>query len=56
MIYNIAAWNVKGLCSSLKQKEIKKVIRDNGLSLCGIIETQLRKKFVEKVYNNVFNG
>ena len=56
MILQIAAWNVKGMCSSLKPKEIKKFIRVNGISLCGIIETQLRKKFVEPVCNNVFAG
>lgn len=56
MLVQIGAWNIKGMCNSLKQKEVKKLIKTNGVSICGIIETQLRKKFVESVCNNVFSG
>ncbi|GJR76308.1 hypothetical protein Tco_0088673 [Tanacetum coccineum] len=44
----LVAWNVKGMCNTLKQNEVKTFIHDNNISLCGIIETQLRKKFMTK--------
>ena len=44
------------MCNSLKQKEIKKLVRSNGINLFGVIETQLKKKFVDSVCNNIFSG
>lgn len=54
MVVKIAAWNVKGMCNTLRQGEVKSLIKDNNISFLGIIETQLRKKFVNKVCNEVF--
>ena len=56
MILKLVAWNVKGLCNTLRHIEVKNFIRNNNISFCGIIETQLRKKFVDKVCGNVFGG
>ena len=53
---NIASWNVKGICDTLRQDEVKSVIRINNIVMCGILETQLRKKFVNNVCNEVFGG
>ena len=52
----IASWNVKGVCDSLRQDEVKKFINSNNISIFGMIETQLRKKFVNDVFNEVFDG
>ncbi|GJX28417.1 ribonuclease H-like domain-containing protein [Tanacetum coccineum] len=38
----------------LKQNEVKNLINNNGIKMCGILETQLRKKFVNKICNEVF--
>ncbi|GKD77098.1 RNA-directed DNA polymerase, eukaryota, reverse transcriptase zinc-binding domain protein [Tanacetum coccineum] len=54
MIVKLAAWNVKGLNFSLKQNEVKSLISDNRISMCAITETQLRKKFVNPVCNELF--
>ncbi|GJV26153.1 reverse transcriptase domain-containing protein [Tanacetum coccineum] len=51
-----ASWKVKGMCNTPKQTEVKNFIRSNGISFCGIIETQLRKKFMNKVCGDVFDG
>ena len=56
MLVQIAAWNIKGMCNSIIQKEIRKLIRSNSISICGVIVTQLRKKIVESVCNGVFTG
>ncbi|GKF64333.1 RNA-directed DNA polymerase, eukaryota, reverse transcriptase zinc-binding domain protein [Tanacetum coccineum] len=54
MVVKLATWNVKGMCNTLKQNEVKTFINSKNISLCGVIETQLRKKFVDKVCNDVF--
>ena len=50
----IASWNVKGACDSLRQDEVKKFIRSINIRIFGLLETQLRKKFVNKACNDVF--
>ncbi|GJU37562.1 RNA-directed DNA polymerase, eukaryota, reverse transcriptase zinc-binding domain protein [Tanacetum coccineum] len=54
MVVKVASWNVKGICNTLRQGEVNALIKDNNISFFGIIETQLRKKFVNKVCNEVF--
>ncbi|GJY90171.1 zf-CCHC domain-containing protein [Tanacetum coccineum] len=56
MSIKIAAWNVKGLGSTLRHNEVKGFLRDNDIMFCGIIETQLRKKFVNRVCDTVFDS
>ena len=53
---NIASRNVKGMCDSLRQDEVRSMISINSIIMCGILETQLRKKFVNKVCNEVFGS
>nr|GEZ49028.1 hypothetical protein [Tanacetum cinerariifolium] len=43
-----------GLGNTLRQTEVKNFLRNNRIYLCGIIETQLRKKLVNRVCNEVF--
>lgn len=38
----IAAWNIRGLNTSLKNKEVKKLLNKHGVQLFGIIETRVR--------------
>ena len=52
----VASWNVKGVCDSLRQDEVRKLIRNNNISIFGMLETQLRKKFVNGICNDIFDG
>ncbi|GJU38597.1 ribonuclease H-like domain-containing protein [Tanacetum coccineum] len=54
MVVKIASWNVKGICNTIRQGEVKTLIKDSNISFFGIVETQLRKKFVNKVCHEVF--
>ncbi|GJV40134.1 RNA-directed DNA polymerase, eukaryota, reverse transcriptase zinc-binding domain protein [Tanacetum coccineum] len=45
-----------GICDSLRQNDVINLIRDNGIHKCGIIETQLRKKYVNNVCDRVFEN
>jgi len=49
-----AAWNVRGLNLSLKQNEVQNVIRENGLSLCAILESHVEGKNIKRICNKVF--
>ncbi|GJV66510.1 RNA-directed DNA polymerase, eukaryota, reverse transcriptase zinc-binding domain protein, partial [Tanacetum coccineum] len=54
-VSNVVEGNdAEGLGNSLKQNEVKNLINNNGIKMCGILETQLRKKFVNKICNEVF--
>ena len=55
MVVRIASWNVKGMCNTLKKTEVKRFIRENSVSFIGVIETQLRKNFVNNVCGDVFD-
>ncbi|GJT64031.1 RNA-directed DNA polymerase, eukaryota, reverse transcriptase zinc-binding domain protein [Tanacetum coccineum] len=51
------SWNIRGLCSqSDKQKEVKKLIMEEGLQFCAILETHVKYKNIKKVCNLVFGN
>ena len=55
MIVKLGAWNIRGLSKITRQDEMKKFIREEGLSMCVVVETRLRKKFVKQAGDNVFD-
>ncbi|KAL9244485.1 hypothetical protein vseg_018259 [Gypsophila vaccaria] len=52
---NIGFWNVRGLNSSAKQKEINWFLRNNKVELFGLLETRVRKHNLNKVLLNFDN-
>ena len=56
MVVNIASWNIRGMTDTSKHDEVKLLISENSLSMCGIIETRLNNKVVNTVCNEVFGN
>ncbi|GJY24381.1 RNA-directed DNA polymerase, eukaryota, reverse transcriptase zinc-binding domain protein [Tanacetum coccineum] len=46
----------EGICNKDMQKEVKKFIKDEKLSICATLETHLKKKQMHKVCSFVFGG
>ena len=55
MIVKLGSWNIRGLSKTTRQDEMKKFIREECLSMCVVVETRLRKKFVKQAGDNVFD-
>ncbi|KAJ9535821.1 hypothetical protein OSB04_un001032 [Centaurea solstitialis] len=51
-----ACWNIRGLNSRIKQKEVQDSIRLHGLSLFAVIETRLQSDNIGKVCNDTFGS
>ncbi|GKA59809.1 RNA-directed DNA polymerase, eukaryota, reverse transcriptase zinc-binding domain protein [Tanacetum coccineum] len=56
MDLNIAVWNIRGMSTSDKQKEVRKLIKEENLQLCSIIETHIRYQNIMKVSKRVFDN
>lgn len=54
MDLKIGCWNIWGLGTSDKQKEVKKYIAEESLSVCAIIETHLKAKSIQKIGDLIF--
>lgn len=52
-MFKICNWNVRGLSDPLKQFEVKNLIRNNQLSLIGLIETHVRELNKSRIRNNI---
>jgi hypothetical protein len=52
--FKIAVWNVRGMCNSDMQKDVKRFIADEKLSMCAVIETHLKEKQIKKVCEFVY--
>ncbi|GJX69407.1 RNA-directed DNA polymerase, eukaryota, reverse transcriptase zinc-binding domain protein [Tanacetum coccineum] len=52
----IAAWNVRGMCNRDMQKDVKKLIRDENLSICVVLETHIKEKKINKICDFVLGG
>lgn len=50
----IATWNVRGMCNKDMQKEVKKFIMEEKLSVCATLETHLKPNQINKVSEFVF--
>lgn len=51
---NICIWNIRGLNSPKKQKEVARVMQLNNVALCGLIETIIRTKSFASIVQNLF--
>lgn len=40
-MFSIASWNIRGLNRLTKQNEVREVVRENGLSMCAILESHV---------------
>ncbi|GKC77043.1 RNA-directed DNA polymerase, eukaryota, reverse transcriptase zinc-binding domain protein [Tanacetum coccineum] len=57
MDLKFGAWNIRGLCSlSDKQKEVKKLIKEENLQFCAILETHVKYKNIKKTCDNIFGN
>lgn len=53
-IIKIALWNIKGLNSLSKQKEVSYFVKSNRITLCAILETRVKENNYDVVKNIVF--
>lgn len=65
---NIAAWNIRGLNSPIKQMEVRSLLVDNNVSILGLLETKVKKENCGRIkqsicdwntitnYNHAYNG
>ncbi|GJY33157.1 hypothetical protein Tco_0417626 [Tanacetum coccineum] len=57
MDLNMAVWNIRGMCTSDKQKEVRSLMNEEKLQLCGIIETHVKYSKILKIDGKaVWNG
>ncbi|GJZ54068.1 RNA-directed DNA polymerase, eukaryota, reverse transcriptase zinc-binding domain protein [Tanacetum coccineum] len=54
MDFKIGTYNIIGLSSSDKQKEVMNCIREDNLQVCAILETHLNSKKVDKVCERIY--
>ena len=54
MDLKIGTWNIRGLSTLDKQKEVRKFIMEEKIQVCAILETHIRYKNVTKVGDKVF--
>jgi hypothetical protein len=55
-MFSMASWNIRGLNRPLKQKEVRKLVVDNHLSVCAILESHVDVSNLYKVCGTVFKG
>ncbi|PWA66505.1 RNA-directed DNA polymerase, eukaryota, Reverse transcriptase zinc-binding domain protein [Artemisia annua] len=56
MDIKVATWNIRGLCTSDKQDEVRKLINEEKLQICAIIETHVKFQKVNKMGQAVFGN
>ena len=56
MSCKIGVWNVRGLSQTTRQDEVISLIREQGLCMCVVVETHLRKKSVKSVGDRLFRN
>ena len=49
-------WNVRGMNKRYKQKEIKKCLQNNKVTLAGLIETRVKENNTRTTINNIAAG
>ncbi|GJV78567.1 RNA-directed DNA polymerase, eukaryota, reverse transcriptase zinc-binding domain protein [Tanacetum coccineum] len=52
--FKIGTWNIRGLSSSDKQKEVMKFIKEENLQVCAILETHLKNKRIVSVCDRIY--
>ncbi|GJU01498.1 RNA-directed DNA polymerase, eukaryota, reverse transcriptase zinc-binding domain protein [Tanacetum coccineum] len=56
MDFRIGIWNVRGMCTSDKQKEVAKFILEEKLQVCSTLETHLKSKKLVKACEKAFGN
>ncbi|PWA62461.1 RNA-directed DNA polymerase, eukaryota, Reverse transcriptase zinc-binding domain protein [Artemisia annua] len=56
MELKIASWNIRGIGTKDKQSEIQKLILENNLNICSVLETNAKSKELDKICSKVFNN
>ncbi|XP_071729005.1 uncharacterized protein [Rutidosis leptorrhynchoides] len=56
MEFKVASWNIRGMNTVDKQKELKLFIKNEKLNMCVVLETHLKKSKIVEVCNNVFEN
>ncbi|KAI3664272.1 hypothetical protein L6452_44757 [Arctium lappa] len=54
VMIRIASWNIRGLNSLIKQKEVKNLVYMNGVSLCIVLETHVQGNMLHDVCSRTF--
>ncbi|KAJ9539210.1 hypothetical protein OSB04_031943 [Centaurea solstitialis] len=54
LMFSIAAWNIRGLNSPNKQREVRDFIGNNGISIFAALETHVRADFLHNICSGVF--
>lgn len=50
----IASWNIRGINKTSKQKEVRNLIKEEGIEVCAILETRLNAKKESMVAGKIF--
>ncbi|KAJ9561549.1 hypothetical protein OSB04_006709 [Centaurea solstitialis] len=50
----ILTWNIRGLNTSLKQSEVRDLIKEKGVNICAILETHVKSDALVNVCSRVF--
>lgn len=53
-MFNITCWNIKGLNDPLKQREVKKLIKDKKVFVCSLVETKVTVSKFQSVCANLW--
>ena len=53
---NVACWNVWGLNSPLRQKEVRALVQENGIGLLGLVETRVSSVNSKVIETNLLGG
>ncbi|XP_021994822.1 uncharacterized protein LOC110891434 [Helianthus annuus] len=56
LMVSLATWNIRGLNRPLKQNEVRQVVKENGVSLCAILESHVDINKLDKVCSSVFRN
>ncbi|GJT67715.1 hypothetical protein Tco_1019195 [Tanacetum coccineum] len=54
LMISVASWNIRGMNFSPKQSEVRRVISENKLSVCAILESHVRDSNLVKMCTSVF--
>ena len=54
MDIKVASWNIRGLSTSDKQKEVRRIIAEEKIQLCAVLETHIKFNKVKKIGEKVF--
>lgn len=50
---NCASWNVRGLCEASKAMSVGSWLQQNNVSLCGLLETRVKRQRIDSVASSI---